>query len=589
MRPRPNRQSVIATSSVPAPIGGLNARDSIAAMPPTDAVVMVNWFPTPTTLDVRNGSQAWATGISGNVETLFVYNGLATTKLFAVAGTTFYDCTAQGPATVSPTVGVLSSRWSYTNFGTPGGQFIVAVDAVGQGQIYNGTTWTRWNDGADLVIASITNAGTTATLTTTVPHNLNTGAQITVSGATPAPYNGTYIITVTGPSTFTYVMLSNPGGNATVVGTLLYGYPTTGVPTNQLAFVTAFKGRLYFIQQSTLKVWYLPPASVGGTMTAFDMSSVFKLGGHLVAMQSWNIDTVQGPNDYFAFFSSTGEVVVYNGFDPSQSSTWNLVGNFRIGRPAFGNRFFTKVGSDIYAATVDGLVPLSKAMLTDRSQGDYQVSAKVDNLIQADVGTYSNNFGWQSFLHPPGNKFILNVPSVTDSVSYQYVCNTITGAWTTFQSWNAFVFDLFGDRLMYGTQGQVIWADTGYTDLGNAITTDLKPAFSSFGLPAQNKQYTMVRPIFSESAAPGIAATLNVDYRDAQPAQSLTLPPQANVSLWNISPWNTSMWSNPGTVNINWQSVAGIGYVASYRMRTITKAQCSLLGIDYGYQSGGIY
>lgn len=67
-------------------------------------------------------------------------------------------------------------------------------------------------------IASISNVGTTATLTTTAPHLRYTGETVTVSGATPAAYNGTFVITVTGANTFTYTMLSNPGGVATVVG-----------------------------------------------------------------------------------------------------------------------------------------------------------------------------------------------------------------------------------------------------------------------------------------------------------------------------------------------------------------------------------
>ena len=36
------------TASIPSPIGGWNARDSLANMAATDAVTMNNWFPTPT-------------------------------------------------------------------------------------------------------------------------------------------------------------------------------------------------------------------------------------------------------------------------------------------------------------------------------------------------------------------------------------------------------------------------------------------------------------------------------------------------------------------------------------------------------------
>lgn len=68
-------------------------------------------------------------------------------------------------------------------------------------------------------IASITNVGTTATLNTTGAYNLNDGQSITITGATPAAYNGTFPITQVDTDTCTYTMLSNPGGPATVMGT----------------------------------------------------------------------------------------------------------------------------------------------------------------------------------------------------------------------------------------------------------------------------------------------------------------------------------------------------------------------------------
>jgi len=72
-------------------------------------------------------------------------------------------------------------------------------------------------------ISSITNVGTTATLTTSSAHNLLTNTTVIVSGASPSAYNGTYIITVTGTSTFTYTMATNPGSSASTVGTYVSG------------------------------------------------------------------------------------------------------------------------------------------------------------------------------------------------------------------------------------------------------------------------------------------------------------------------------------------------------------------------------
>jgi hypothetical protein len=72
-------------------------------------------------------------------------------------------------------------------------------------------------------ISSITNVTTTATLTTAANHNLTTGAFVTVSGATPAAYNGTFSITVVDAVSFTYTMLTDPAGSATVVGSYKVG------------------------------------------------------------------------------------------------------------------------------------------------------------------------------------------------------------------------------------------------------------------------------------------------------------------------------------------------------------------------------
>ena len=55
-------------------------------------------------------------------------------------------------------------------------------------------------------IASLTSVTTLATATTSQPHSLQTGNSVTVSGATQAPYNVTAQVTVTSPTTFTYVV-----------------------------------------------------------------------------------------------------------------------------------------------------------------------------------------------------------------------------------------------------------------------------------------------------------------------------------------------------------------------------------------------
>ena len=66
-------------------------------------------------------------------------------------------------------------------------------------------------------VTSITQSAGTATVTTTAPHGLPMSETIlvTISGATPAAYNGNFLATVTGASTFTYAVPSGPSSPAT--------------------------------------------------------------------------------------------------------------------------------------------------------------------------------------------------------------------------------------------------------------------------------------------------------------------------------------------------------------------------------------
>lgn len=64
-----------------------------------------------------------------------------------------------------------------------------------------------------LALTSITWSGSVATATATAPHGLTVSdvIEITISGEAPSGYNGTFNCTITGASTFTYPLASNPG------------------------------------------------------------------------------------------------------------------------------------------------------------------------------------------------------------------------------------------------------------------------------------------------------------------------------------------------------------------------------------------
>jgi len=130
------------TISIPAPTGGWNARDALANMEPLDAVYMVNVWPTTSDVRLRDGYTQFATGLPAQVETLLVYNGTSSNKLFAISAGSVYDITSGGAVGAPVVTGLSNSRFQYVNMATAGGNFLVAVNGADTPLLYDGTTWS---------------------------------------------------------------------------------------------------------------------------------------------------------------------------------------------------------------------------------------------------------------------------------------------------------------------------------------------------------------------------------------------------------------------------------------------------------------
>ena len=581
-RKAPNRQQIAQVESVPAPTGGLNARDAYAEMPPTDALVMDNMFPTPSYVAVRNGSLQWVLGMP--VSTLACYSQASGARhLFAAANGNIYDVTASGALGAAQVTGNTTDRWQYVNFGAGGGQYLIMVNGQDYMQAYNGTGWQTVGNGTGAVISSASAVTTTATVTTATPHGLATGNTITVIGATPAAYNVTNaVITVTSSTTFTYTMLSAPGGVMTVIGTYTYSPSITGVATNTLINVSAFQGRLFFIQKNSMKAWYLPLLSVGGAAQYLDLSSQTTLGGYLVAMATWTIETATSMVELGCFITSEGEVLVYQGNDPSFASSWYKLGTFRIGRP-IGYKCTVRIGSDVACITADGLVPLSKALVSNRSENAIAISDKIQNLINTDVQSYATQVGWQAILHPIGNKLIMNVPAPISA--YQYVQNTVNNSWCKFTGWNATCFELVGDQLFYGCANGVYLCDYLNSDNGANINAVCIQAPSYFGSHAE-KQFTMARPVMTSNGPVKPSFQINTDFNLSAPTNQIYFS-SAAFTFWG-APWYSN-WSTINQVFKNWVSVNGTGYAGSPALAiAVNGATVSWQATDIAYLPGGV-
>lgn len=102
--------------SRPAPVGGWNARDSLAMMAATDAVVMDNIFPEPKSVRLRKGYVAHGIGLgSVAVQTLIPYASGASEVLLAASDGKIFNVTNAGSG-VTLASGYTDDRWSFVNF-----------------------------------------------------------------------------------------------------------------------------------------------------------------------------------------------------------------------------------------------------------------------------------------------------------------------------------------------------------------------------------------------------------------------------------------------------------------------------------------
>jgi len=592
MKARSNakRGRVATTKTLSAPVGGLNALNALAEMPETDAVIMDNWFPRTSDIVTRNGFASWATGFTGNVETLLAFRSSTTQQMFGIANGSVYNCTSFGAIGAAVVTGLQNSRFQYTNFGTIGGHFVYAVNdnPIDPPLLYDGATWLNIGNGTGVAISTITFVGTLATVTTTTPHGLVNGATvtITVAGAVPAAYNVTAVpINVTGASTFTYTMATTPATNATTVGSFTYTPSVQGVDPRLFKNCDAINSRMWFVERGSLRAWYLPLNSISGTANVFDLSSLSKMGGALAGVFGWSVASVYGMTNYTVFITTEGEVFVYQGYDPSNAATFALSTRGRIGAPV-GERFWTRIGTDVGILGRDGIVPLTKALQVDRNADNVAISYKIVNLINNDVANNKALFGWQMMIYPLGSLLVVNVPQFPAGQFIQYVMNTITSSWCRYVGLNASCFEYLNDTLFFGGNGAVYQAETGNTDNGAPIQSVAKQAFSFFDDPGSEKRFTGTRPIITTFGGGSVALDVNVDFED-RPATSIPILVVASGQLnWPFA-W-PSTWGPAAAVSKTLQYVSGIGYAAAVKLQAVTRGSpISWQATTYIYERGG--
>jgi hypothetical protein len=400
-------------------------------------------------------------------------------------------------------------------------------------------------------------------------------------------------------SRFQFIMFSNPSGNQYLVavngedGVQLFdgtnwtvgAYTGTGIDSTQFIGVNAYQGRLWFVvNNSTDPVYLSTVGGVTGAAAVFPLGQLMTKGGYLMAIGRWTVDTRQNVDEYIAFITSRGEVIVYQGTDPTTSTTWSLVGIYQIGAP-IGRRCFLRISGDLQIITVDGVVGMSEMLSTDRAAANrISLTSIIMNQMALAAQSYRTNFGWQLIEYALGTLTLLNIPQEENYQQVQFVMNTITGAWARFiglnpttnlqdpaYGINANCWEVTSTDQIYfgGNDGNVYEWNIGAGDGPNPITCIVKGAYNSFGNAAQFKRYLQLQPLITTTGSPIPSIGINVDFNDIS-LLSTEEPILPAGPLWDQVEWDQFQWGGEAVVTNNWISVAGAGHYVSIVTKIIT-------------------
>jgi hypothetical protein len=444
-------------------------------------------------------------------------------------------------------------------------------------------------------ISTNVQTGIIAKATTPVNHDLVTGDQVVITGCLPIAYNGTYNIIRISATEFSYIMASFPVTGATTVGTYstqqgsyTINYAITGVNSNKFVHVNLFKNRLYFTEEGSMRVWYLPVDSIAGEAQQLDFGGIARNGGYIQGMATWTIDAGQGADDYAVFVTNMGEVIVYNGTDPNSADTWALKGVWQLGF-VFARRCFYKFAGDILLLTQDGLVPLASALQSSRLDPRVNLTDKIYYAISQAASLYGNNFGWQINYYASQNMLIINVP--INAGVQQFVMNTISKAWANFSNISSQCWELSNDQMYFGSAGFVGHFWNAYSDNGNNINAEIQQAYSYFDARGQLKRFTMIRPIFqTDNGIPGVLVGINVDFDTQNNLGTVSFNAQnAQIGSWDNAIWDESQWGGTLSITKSWQGVTGIGYSGGVAMKIASQGiDVHWASTDYVMERGGV-
>lgn len=459
---------------IPAPIKGVDARAPTGNMPPENCLYTYNMMPAEYGMVLRDGYRVWCEDLD----------------LGGLVG---------GVDTMIGFVGILTDQadnrlfaitnegiWDVTTFNTPVNKLVFATQTAGAG---HGTYCQYIDQSADdfLLYADEING------LFEYDASLDTWAQSTG---------------ITGP----------------VIA--------------DVAFVVVHKQRLWLVERESSSAWYLPVASKNGAATEFFFGSKFPHGGRLGGLFNWTVDGGLGVDDILVAISTSGDVVLYQGEDPSSATTWSVRGTYYIGEIPIGRRFASEYSGDLYILSAFGLISMKDLIrgVDQQNPSETSLAFRVARPLREAISGHIEEYGWEPIFLPVNGHLVILTPFEGGATPIQYVMNLSTEGWGfwrgvpahTIVGWQSNVY--LGD---YDGVVHIMDHDRDGTNVGGGggtpVEFSLLSATTDLGSPALYKLIQMVRPDFYAGDLPPYEIKMLYDYDYQEIAANTDSAPAPDV------------------------------------------------------------
>lgn len=512
--------------SVPAPLGGINARDSIANMPPEFAIDMLNFLPGSRSIQCRQGYSKWVTGLP-TVKTLAAHIAMSGDyRLFGFTDSGVYDVTTKAS---TPTVSkaITNGFVSSIMFSTVGGQYLVCCNGTDSAFMYNGASWITW----------------TQVTTPAAPGEIK-GINPNKFIAVHSHKRRLWFIEKDSMTAW-YLPVDSVGGEAKPF---------------YLGSIFQRGGKL-----RNIYTWSLDSGSGLDDILVFQ-SDQGELAGYEGSdpdiATDWSLSAVH----YVAppFSSRAG---VDMGGDLALLTT---AGIYQVSKIIAGLGSVETSSEDTLSYNIG---PLMSKLVLERGEAigwELRIFSAFNLLILL-VPAYATYPTIQYAMNlQTGAWGRLDMPMQTAlAVKDKFYFSDNAGSVYLYGG-GVYVDNLSFDGTTYDT-----------------ILASFQQAYNYFDSRGKNKHFNLIRPIWIAQYPPAYLLTISCDYAP-QSIDSLPTPPTelSTTPYWDSAIWDSAMWAPDIATQFRWDGLSGLGYCASLVVSVRINKPTELVSCDWAYDIG---